>query len=332
MVVMAGEARGARGSKAPTESTPSRVPKAYDPNEDGQERSRTVKVGQVEPLSLRTSGRARLTVMTGVGAGQVMPVEHDILVIGRGREADFRVEDAGVSRKHARIERLPNGPLVVEDLGSTNGTLVNGEAVVRKEIGVGDRIQIGPNLVLQFDVFDDAEESLARRLYDASIKDPLTGAFNRRYFAERLRSEISYAVRHKTAVGVILFDIDHFKKVNDQYGHAVGDEVLVMLVRTVLSTVRIEDTLARFGGEEFALLVRGLAHGDLVRCAERVRSAVAASPVAVRDNTIPITLSAGAALLSECESPDGNVLVTLSDTRLYRAKTAGRDQTCATDT
>jgi predicted component of type VI protein secretion system len=165
-------------------------------------------------------------VLTGLNAGQVYTLDTDETTIGRGREVKLRVEDVGISRAHSRIVRTMDGTFFVEDLGSTNGTFVGGKRVERAELHSGDRVQVGPNVVLRFAVLDEAEEQLAHQLYEASTKDALTKVYNRKYFVERLASEVAYAQRHKSPLALVLFDLDHFKKVNDTHGHLAGDVVL----------------------------------------------------------------------------------------------------------
>src|SRR5262249_44478049 len=151
---------------------------------------KTDPTGRVSPipeekLSKRVD-RAILTVLTGVNAGQVFAIEQEETIIGRGREAHVRVEDVGISRKHTRIVRTQDGRFFVEDLGSTNGTFVAARRVDRFQLRPGDRVQVGPNVLLRFSVIDATEEQLARQLFEASTRDALTRVFNRKYFFERL--------------------------------------------------------------------------------------------------------------------------------------------------
>ncbi len=204
--------------------------------------------------------RSLLTVLTGLNAGQVFTLDSDETTIGRGREATVRIEDVGISRAHSRVVRAMDGKFYVEDLGSTNGTFVGGRKIERAELHNGDRIQVGPNVVLRFSILDEAEEQLAHQLYEASTKDGLTKVYNRKYFVERMAAEVAYAQRHKSHLSVILFDLDHFKRVNDTHGHLAGDVVLRVVAMQVQRTIRTEDVLARYGGEEFVILVRGIPH------------------------------------------------------------------------
>ncbi len=305
-----------------------------DDERDGiDEPTGTETRAQPSPISMRSNQRARFTVMTGVSAGLVVTLEKDVTVIGRAPDVDIRFDEAGISRHHARVTRTRRGRHLLEDLGSKNGTLLNGGRVTRHELlEVGDRLQVGSVIVVQFGLFDDAEDELARRLYEASTRDTLTKSYNRRYLLERFDAEFSYARRHQSELGVILFDLDFFKKVNDTYGHPAGDRVLSAVSARVLKLIRKEDTFARYGGEEFAVLVRGLSHENVMRFAERVRKAIEALRVPPHDEAtvaIETTISLGVATLAECvESASPGSLLALADKRLYRAKDSGRNRTC----
>lgn len=293
-------------------------------DEDG---TSTDQTAMVEPISLRTLERARFTIMTGASAGQVVSLDANVTTVGRGVDADIRLADAGVSRIHSRIGRTKKGRYTIEDMNSTNGTLVNGERVVHHELQVGDRVQVGPNVVLQFEMFDGAEEALAKRLYDQSTRDALTGIFNRRVFDERFASETSFAERHRSPLGILMMDLDNFKQVNDSYGHVGGDAALRLFAQTVQSMIRAEDVFARFGGEEFALLVRGSDRTSVLDFAERVRGKTQSLQVVEGNARFSFTVSIGVAMLSECQTrPVGPALLALADERVYKAKRAGRNR------
>ena len=301
------------------------VPSVVDDLDD--DGTSTDQTGMIAPISLRTLERARFTIMTGASAGQVVPLDDDKTTIGRGMDANIRLADAGVSRIHSRIARTKKGRYYIEDMNSTNGTLVNGEKVTHHDLQVGDRVQIGPNVVLQFEMFDGAEDALAKRLYEQSTRDALTGVFNRRVFNERFSAEISFAERHRSPLAVLLMDLDNFKLVNDTHGHVAGDTTLRLFATTVQSMIRVEDVFARFGGEEFVLLVRGADKVSVLDFAERVRGKTQALQVKEGTATFSITVSIGVAMLSECQTkPAEQALLTMADERVYKAKSSGRNR------
>jgi diguanylate cyclase (GGDEF)-like protein len=254
----------------------------------------------------------------------------DPTVIGRGKEAQVRIDDAGASREHARVLETEDGTYIVEDMGSTNGTFVDGKRVERASLQSGDRIHIGPNVVISFAIVAAQAEHVAHQLYESSVRDPLTRVHNRRYLVERLASEFAYARRHKTHLAVIIFDLDLFKRVNDTHGHLAGDDVLRDVAALVQRLVRAEDVFARFGGEEFVLLVRGIEHVNVGRFAERVRSAVERLEVAFEELVLRVTVSLGYASINELpeDHRDADGMLGLADERLYKAKTGGRNRVC----
>ncbi len=277
----------------------------------------------------RTSDeRATLTVLTGMEAGQVYSLPQSGCIIGRAPGVEVLVDDQAVSRKHARIVPLADG-FFVEDLESTNGTFVSGSRVARVELRPGDRIQLGPNLVLRYSLIDGTEEALQRRLYESSTRDPLTGTFNRAYLGERLLAELSHARRHKDELTLLMLDLDGFKSVNDLHGHLAGDAVLQSVAQCLLHTVRVEDVLARYGGEEFVVLLRATALDGAARLADRLREAVSKETVTVDGKSLSVTVSIGVATLSELKPEQGATeLLASADARLYRAKLAGRNRVC----
>jgi two-component system, cell cycle response regulator len=276
--------------------------------------------------------RATLTVLSGINAGQVFALDRTDHVIGRGTEADVWIEDGGVSRRHARVSCRSDGRYFVEDLGSTNGTFVASQRIDVCEIRPGDRVQIGPNVTLRFAITDDAEEELQRRLYESSTRDGLTRVYNRKYFSERLTAEVAYSRRHRVKLAVLLLDLDDFKATNDTYGHLAGDMVLRLVSAQMQRLIRVEDLLARFGGEEFVILARSTGKTEAIRLAERIRKAIGELEIPLADRSLEVSVSIGVAALPDV-APDGgpNELIALADARLYRAKAAGKNRVCAED-
>jgi two-component system cell cycle response regulator len=309
--------------KSGASSRPSDAPEWYDDPP-------TLKGTQspvVAPRSL--PDRALLTVLTGLNVGQVFTLDRNEVVIGRGRTADVQIDDTGISRRHARIVRTEEGRHVLEDLGSTNGVFVNGRRVERMDLSDGDRVQVGPTLVLRFGVLAADEEALARQLYEGSTRDGLTRIYNRRYASERLAAEVAHGHRHGTRLSLILFDLDHFKRVNDSAGHQAGDAVLRVVAAQVQKVIRAEDVLARYGGEEFVVLVRGIEHKNVCVLADRIRVAVERLSIPWESRTLKATVSLGVASLPECgPKATAEALLALADDRLYRAKAAGRNRVC----
>jgi diguanylate cyclase (GGDEF)-like protein len=157
--------------------------------------------------------------------------------------------------------------------------------------------------------------------------DGLTGVYNRKHLEERITTELSYAERHGTPLSIVIIDVDHFKKVNDTYGHLAGDAVLKAVSALLKSTVRPEDIVARYGGEEFVIVARGTDAPAAVVLANRLREAVAAETIDFEGKAINVTSSAGVASLACCEPPrDRAALLGTADRRLYAAKQGGRNR------
>ncbi len=282
---------------------------------------------KVQPVPRATpERRATLVLLTGLEAGKCFVLERAETIVGRDRAAEVRIDDGGTSRRHCRILR-EGDRYVLEDLDSRNGTYINGERVPRLELRPGDRIAVSPNVVLRFAIVDDAEEKLARQLFEASTRDALTGAFNRRYLNERIAAEMAFAHRHEGQLGLLLFDIDHFKTVNDTHGHLAGDAVLRAIVQRVLGLIRAEDVLARWGGEEFLVMVRGVQKRGVIALAERIRGAVARMELPHNDRILRFTVSVGVATLDDCDAgATGDLLLAVADDRMYQAKLGGRNR------
>lgn len=177
---------------------------------------------------------------------------------------------------------------------------------------------------------EDALVRLNRELQDLTITDSLTGLRNARYFHARLAEEHAATSRAGEPLSLVIVDLDHFKNVNDQFGHVVGDDVLVNAACAIISATRGGDTAARVGGEEFALLLPGSDAEAACEAAERVRLAIAAAatPLAgAEHDRVQITASAGVACSSEIAGAAPLDLYRAADEALYRAKAAGRDCT-----
>lgn len=174
---------------------------------------------------------------------------------------------------------------------------------------------------------EHALRQATHKLEKAAHTDSLTGLANRRVFMKRLSEEAERVRRHGNALSVLLFDLDHFKKVNDTYGHDVGDRVLQKVAEVAEGIKRITDVVARTGGEEFALLLPETDHEGAMRLADRLRKAIAHAQV--QDNVgapVQVTSSIGLSTVNQIDSIEG--FLREADVALYRAKDNGRNQVC----
>jgi diguanylate cyclase (GGDEF)-like protein len=277
--------------------------------------------------------RATLTLVAGPDAGHVFVLGGEPVLLGRAAAADIQIDDAGVSRRHARLTRLADGAFQIQDLDSTNGTWIRGKRVRSARLMPGDYVQLGGDAIVRFSFADDLEVSLQDALHTAAIRDPLTQLFNRQYFTRRLSSDIAYALHAGSPVGLLMIDVDRFKLVNDCLGHAVGDRVLRELARTLGTSLRVDDLLARYGGEEFVVVAPFASAEEVRRLAERLREAVCAHPIAHERGLLALSVSIGVAMLSEVDAERAPAaLLELADRRLYEAKSGGRNAVCAGET
>jgi two-component system, cell cycle response regulator len=267
-----------------------------------------------------------ILVLSGPSAGAYYKVAKDGGVIGREPDADIPILDPGVSRKHARIERVERARFVIRDLDSRYGVWVEGVRASEHAIRDGDRIQISGETVIRVRYQDAKETEILDRIQEAVIRDPLTGVFNRRHFLERLEQEYAFARRHGTPVSVLMIDIDHFKKINDTHGHPVGDSVLAAVGRLLLGAVRVEDVIARYGGDELVIISRAYDANDSQLFAERLVKMIREKPIRVGSLEFPLTMSVGIATYQGADPDSQMTLVARADAALYRAKMLGRDR------
>jgi diguanylate cyclase (GGDEF)-like protein len=267
-----------------------------------------------------------------------IPLERDQVVIGRALEADVRLNDFRTSRLHARITTHsgPTSPTTyqITDLGSTNGTLVNGEAVTEAVLNDGDKIEIGDHL-FRFDMQDEIDREFQQQIHRLLAHDELTGLLTSKSFFSELRREAARAEIESLPFCVLMMDLDHFKDVNDTYGHLVGSKTLEETGHIIKAALRAGDVAARFGGEEFAAFLLDANYAQGLVAAERVRLAVAEHAFsasrqgsAEASATHHITISIGIAAYPD-DATDPIELVELADSALYRAKRGGRNQSCA---
>ena len=296
-------------------------------DDDDSEKTNVSKMGDVvrELMSRGARDRAYLIVLQGSNVGEMYRLEAGESVLGRGTAATIRLGDDGVSRKHARVI-VENNAVRIEDLGSANGTLVNGQLVQTVGLHDGDKIQLGSTTILKFTYHDKLEENFQRAMYDAALRDDLTKAFNKKYFLDRLEQEVSFARRHGSFLSLLMFDVDHFKRINDTFGHVAGDQVLARLAQVTQSTVRAEDVFGRYGGEEFAVICRGIPLADAATMAERLRAMVAGAQFVYEAGVIPVTISIGVAGYPEVAVQNALELIAAADEALYGAKRGGRNR------
>jgi diguanylate cyclase (GGDEF)-like protein len=263
-----------------------------------------------------------LIIVYGDNAGKIYPLDKKTITIGRSDEFDIQVTDPSCSRKQAIIE-FNNSKPVLKDLNSTNGTFVNGSKITETNIEDGDKIMFGVSSVFKFAIQDSLEAEFQMKLYESSVNDHLTGAFNKKYFFDTLYKEFGYSLRHNSSLGLLMLDIDFFKEINDAYGHLAGDVVLIEVVNKIKNNLRNEDILCRYGGDEFAVIFRDFKAGFVKATAERIRLFFEGESINIKNHQFNISVSIGAATIDNDNIATPENLIELADTNLYKAKHSG---------
>jgi diguanylate cyclase (GGDEF)-like protein len=261
--------------------------------------------------------------------GELVPIPLGGLKIGRAPTSDLCFPEPEVSRAHAQIHLVLEGDTVgvhVEDLGSTNGTYLNGRKITQRTVVQdGDVLRVGAH-AFKLKKLDEMERLYHQAVLTQTTVDALTGVSNRATVLNHLEKHFDLAKRHRRPLSVILADLDHFKRINDTWGHAAGDAVLQAFGIQLLGRLRGSDPVGRIGGEEF-LVVLPETHGkEAQRVAEDLRAAMEEDPVSLPGaGAVKVTCSLGVAELRDLDATAG-ALLARADAALYRAKEGGRNR------
>jgi len=293
------------------------------------EKTRVTQVVQAPPPEPGTGNDCLVVIYTAEAGmlGKRFVLDRSPLRVGRGADNHIVLEGDSVSRRHAHFERRNNSWAVVDD-GSTNGTYLNEEQVPRESmLNNGDRIKIGPT-ILKFLSGLDAEAKYHEEIYKMTIVDGLTQIHNKRYLFEALDKELIRARRYERELSLVIFDIDFFKRINDQFGHLAGDYVLRELARVVQDRIRRDEVFARYGGEEFVIVLPETGLPGARSLAENLRERVGSHGFVFQGERIPVTISIGCAQLLK-EDRAAADLIQRADEKLYEAKRGGRNRVCS---
>lgn len=266
---------------------------------------------------------ACLVVIYGLELGRKFNLNRPQITIGRSSKSDVQVDQEAVSRNHCKIINTGNS-VMLRDMNSTNGTYVNDVMIEEHVLRDGDYIKIGRS-IFKFLTGNNIESAYHEEIYRLTTVDGLTQVYNRRYFVETLEREIGRALRYRRDLSLIMFDIDRFKSVNDNFGHLAGDHVLKHLASVVRGRIRREDVLARYGGEEFAILLPEIDRNAALAFAEKIRKLVEATEFIFEDAAIAVTVSIGVASLG-AGIEDAFEFIKQADGLLIAAKQAGRNR------
>ena len=260
----------------------------------------------------------------GLDIGRRTSLSEHNYVVGREPTTNIPINRNLVSRQHAQLSVDDAGLWWVQDMESTNGTFVNEERVVSRKLVDGDLVRFG-DVIYKFLSGSNIERAYHEEIYRLTILDGLTGIHNKRYFLEFLEREISVASRYGHPLTLVMFDVDHFKKVNDTLGHLAGDAVLRDLSSRTRSRIRREDLFARYGGEEFVCVLPSTGLPGGVVFAESLRVLISGRPALFGGETIPFTISLGVATMEIDQQIDADTLIKWADEKLYEAKHGGRN-------
>jgi diguanylate cyclase (GGDEF)-like protein len=264
---------------------------------------------------------------TGPGMGACYALGDTAVIIGRGSDVDIRINDNSVSRRHARIQPASDGYYAV-DLESTNGTFVNDMPAKMSKLKDGDYLRVG-NCIYRFLTSGNVEAEYHEEIYRLTIIDALTEIHNKRYLLEFLDRELARSERYGRPLALLMFDIDHFKQVNDRLGHLGGDVTLRELAARLRGSIRKEELFARYGGEEFVVVLPETTREGAVPIAERLRALVEEEPFRCEEHTCSITISVGVVATTGGEALTPSELLRQADERMYQAKREGRNRVSA---
>ena len=258
----------------------------------------------------------------------------DGISLGRGLDNDLCLPDAEVSRRHAKLDLLVHGDegslVMLRDLGSTNGTFVNGKRVPGNDEPLhlfdGDVLRVGGH-AFKLKLLDPLERHYHQVVQAQTTRDHLTGVSNRATVLGYLEKHTDLTRRYRRPLAVILCDLDHFKRVNDTYGHATGDLALKLFGMVLLRRLRTCDHAGRIGGEEFLIVLPETQLQEALAVAEELRTAFGSEPISPPDGSTPFHVQAsfGVAQLLEQDLNAGS-LFGRADVALYRAKALGRNR------
>lgn len=261
-------------------------------------------------LSQASKANPCVVVMSGAATGRVFRLTGQ-MIVGRGPEAQIRLEDEGISRQHLRLTVVALNAVEAKDLGSTNGTYCNGERADTRILLPGDRLQIGPVALLKFQYQDELEETVLARLYEAATRDPLTQAHHRKFVEDALEKDFAFFARHGTPVSVLMIDVDHFEQIKTREGAPAADRLLQRVAAVIAKLLGTGDLLARSAEATFCVALRRTSLADSVRSAERIRAEVSEFRFAEGGRLIPVSVSIGLASLGK-EKKHASVAALLS--------------------
>jgi two-component system, cell cycle response regulator len=287
--------------------------------------TRVTKISRIQDVRVDTESCLVQIHGPGLGKKYILVDDEDEFTIGRDEKNFIVIDLDNVSRRHAMVSNI-DGKFFVKDLGSTNGTYLNDEEIKEQQmLRSGDLVKIGSS-IYKFLSGGNIESLYHEEIYTMTICDGLTQVNNKRFFLEFLEREMGRCHRYSRALSLVMFDIDHFKQINDTNGHLAGDYVLREMAAIIKGKVRKEECLARYGGEEFAYVVPESGGDNTRKLAEKIRRLVEDHKFMFEGKDIKVTISVGVAdLMSDMTEP--SQFIKVADQNLYKAKKSGRNRT-----
>ena len=288
-----------------------------------------VRESKTLKLKLQEARRSEacLVIVLGKPLGKRFALNRKTVVIGRGSECEIPMLDSSLSRAHAELLKKEGGRFYLSDLNSTNGTYLNdqkltpGKAI---EVKNGDLLKMG-NIIFKFIGRGKIDNVFHKDILYLASRDDLTGTLNRVSLRSCLEEGFQKARMSRKPLSVIVLDLDHFKSVNDTYGHAAGDFVLKETVKVAQSVIRGDDFIGRFGGDEFMVVLWDTSPTNACIIAERIRSKIEKHGFTYEGKRIPITVSLGVCSLDDSmQSMDD--FFKRADGAQYSAKKNGGNQ------
>jgi diguanylate cyclase (GGDEF)-like protein len=261
------------------------------PLEDG--RPEGTEAWNLTPARSPAERRPYLHMVSGPQLGEIFALEAGReIVLGRDPACDIRLQDTGVSRRHASVLGGPKGARL-RDMGSTNGIFVEGLKVADCTLEDGQRIQMGMHSALKYCLCDDLEIAYQRRMAESALLDPETGLFNRRHFDDRLGAELDTSQRYARPMSLLVVEVDGFRRLTETFGRTTGDQALELVARLVKPAMRREDVLARLSAETFGVVSRETPLSAGRALGERIRKAADQGKLSVRGGDLAVTVSVG---------------------------------------
>jgi diguanylate cyclase (GGDEF)-like protein len=289
--------------------------------------TRITKVRPI-PVTRGSSGACYFVQIypTGPDLGRRFELGEEMVTVGRGADNSIVLDIDSVSRRHCQVVAA-QGERILHDLGSTNGTYVNDHPIDKHTLRNGDLVKVG-STIFKFLSGSNIESEYHEEIYRMTIIDGLTEIYNKRSMLEFLEREAARCRRYARPLALVMFDIDHFKKINDTHGHLTGDYVLKELAKAVKGRIRREEHFARYGGEEFAITLPETDKKAATQFAEAIRGLVEKHHFEFEGHPISATISLGVGMLSD-ELTDVQQLIKVADENLYAAKRGGRNRAVA---